>query len=259
MSLIKITNNAKVKLEGKTLFNTPLSEENGGGFVSPLDTTIYNPDGTLYDTEGNPLNGNVPDSWKSGAKIAGYVDIGTSANSIGSSAFGYNQLTSVTIPDSVTDIGTSAFRNNQLSAVTIPNSVTIIGSSAFQNNQLSAVTIGNSVTIIGSGAFNSNRLISVTIGNSVTIIGNTAFRSNLLTSVTISESVTSIESSAFRLNPSLSVVNCYTTQTAFVGTNIFQSTALPLTIHARATDETWTAGGPISFQGNSNVTVIKDL
>jgi hypothetical protein len=136
MSFIKITNNAKVKILGKTLFNTPLSEENGGGFVSPLDTTIYNPDGTLYDTEGNPLNGNVPDSWKFNQGIEGYVDIGTSATSIGSYAFGYNQLTSVTIPNSVTSIGSYAFRSNQLTSVTIPDSVTSIGSYAFYSNQL---------------------------------------------------------------------------------------------------------------------------
>jgi hypothetical protein len=48
-------------------------------------------------------------------------------------------------------------------------------------------------------------------------------------------------------------------QSAFTGSNAFVDTASPLTIHARATDATWTAGTGLSFQGNENVTVIKDL
>jgi hypothetical protein len=256
MALVKIAPNTNVKLQGKTLFS---ASGGGGGFVSPLDTTIYNPNGTLYDTEGNPLNGNVPDSWKSGAGIAGYVDIGTSATSIGSYAFNGNQLTSATISNSVTTIANGAFYGNQLTSITIGNSVTSIGSYAFINNLLTSVIIPNSVTSIGDGPFRNNQLASVTIGNSVTTIGIGAFFGNQLTSLTIPDSVTSIGGSAFRENLSLAAVNCYTTQSAFDGSNIFTFTASPLTIHARATDDTWTAGTGLSFQGNDNVTVIKDL
>jgi uncharacterized protein YfaQ (DUF2300 family) len=71
--------------------------------------------------------------------------------------------------------------------------------------------------------------------------------------------MTSIGSSAFRYNSSLATVDCYTTETAFVGSGAFYYTAEPLTIHARATDATWTAGTGLSFQGNANVTIIKDL
>ena len=94
--------------------------------------------------------------------------------------------------------------------------------------------------------------------NSVTNIGGNAFRSNQLTSETIPNSVTSIGSYAFRSNTTLATVDCYTTQTAFAGFDAFHNTADPLTVHARAADATWTAG-TLTFQGNNNVTVIKDL
>jgi hypothetical protein len=221
----------------------------------PVDTTLYDSEGNILDT----VNGNVPNNWKYSEGIAGYVDIGTSATSIGSGAFYYNLLTAVTIPDSVTSIGSAAFAANQLTAVTIGDSVTSIGDGAFGGNQLTSVTIPDSVTNIGSGAFGGNQLTSVTIPDSVTDIGSYAFNSNQLTSVTISDSVTSIGSYAFNRNNSLATVNCYTTQSAFVGSGAFYYTADPLTIHARATDATWTAGTGLSFQGNANVTVIKDL
>ena len=116
----------------------------------------------------------------------------------------------------------------------------------------------NSVTNIGGSAFQGNQLTSVTIPNSVTSIGSSAFYNNQLTSVTIPNSVTSIGSYAFRSNTTLATVDCYTTQTAFAGFDAFHNTADPLTVHARAADATWTAG-TLTFQGNNNVTVIKDL
>jgi hypothetical protein len=99
----------------------------------------------------------------------------------------------------------------------------------------------------------------VVIGSSATGINFHAFAWNELTFVTIVNSVTSIASMAFRDNPTLTAVHCYTTRTAFVGNNAFLGCGSPLTIHARITDDTWTEGTGLSFQGNSNVTVIKDL
>jgi tRNA G37 N-methylase TrmD len=221
----------------------------------PVDTTLLNGDDNILDT----VNGNVPDDWKRNEDIAGYVVIGTSATTIGSYAFGYNQLTSVSIPDSVTSIGSYAFTYNQLTSVTIPDSVTSIGNGVFRNNQLTSVTIPDSVTSIGSYAFGYNQLTTVTIPDSVTSIGDYAFSYNQLTSVTIPDSVTSIGNGVFRTNTTLSTIDCYTTATAFVGSNALQNTASPLTIHARITDSTWTAGTELDFQGNNNVTVIKDL
>lgn len=123
--------------------------------------------------------------------------------------------------------------------------------------------VGTSATSIGSYAFYDNALTSVTIPNSVTSIGNYAFSFNDITSVTIPNSVTSINRFAFGGSFGLTTINCYTTQASFVYTipsgGALKYTGNPLTIHARATDSSWTEGTGLSFQGNDNVTVIKDL
>jgi hypothetical protein len=79
----------------------------------------------------------------SGAQITGYfgsggpVTIPDSINdlpvtSIGSAAFNYQSLTSVTIPNSVTSIGQQAFYYcSSLTSVTIPNGVTNMGGQVF--------------------------------------------------------------------------------------------------------------------------------
>ncbi len=157
--------------------------------------------------------------------------------SIGSWAFAYRGLTSVTIPNSVTSIGWGAFRYcSSLTSVTIPNSVTSIEQDAFigctgltsisvasGNSKYSSsngvlfnyskttliqypggksgsYSIPNSVTSIGSEAFyKCTGLTSVTIPNSVTSIGWNAFSGcSSLTSIEIPNSVTSIGRYAFR-------------------------------------------------------------
>jgi len=232
---------------------------------------------------GSTNTGDIPNDWVANeATVASVIFANNnSVTNIGGSAFQGNQLTSVTIPNSVTSIGNGAFYNNQLTSVTIPNSVTSIGDFAFYGNQLAALTIPSSVTSIGAYAFASNALTTVTIPdsvtsigdytfagnalttvtipNSVTSIGNYAFQSNALTTVTIPNSVTSIGYYAFSNNTSLASVSCFAPATAFVGSQAFYYTASPLTIRARSSDASWTAGTGLTFQGNNNVTVIKDL
>lgn len=132
---------------------------------------------------------------------------GVNITDLSQGSFGYNQLTSVTIPSSLTSIPESAFTNNLLSSVTIPDPVASIGSSAFSGNQLTSLTIPDSVTTIGggsfasSGAFANNKLTSVTIPDSVTSLGGYAFAGNQITEATIPNSVTSMGYSVFDSNP----------------------------------------------------------
>jgi hypothetical protein len=141
------------------------------------------------------------------------------------------------------------------------NSVTSIGGYAFNAcSALTSITIPDGVTSIGSEAFSYTGLISVTIPSSVTSVAVYAFSScSNLATVTIETGVTGIGSEAFRYNANLATVLCYVAQSAFTGTNAFTGTASPLTIRARSTDASWTADTGLTFQGNTNVTVIKDL
>ena len=121
---------------------------------------------------------------------------------IGSSVFaGYENLTTITIPDSVTKIEDRAFQDcKSLTSITIPESVTYIGSSAFSRcKSLTSITIPESVTYINNEVFyGCENLTSITIPDSVTKIRFGMFAGcENLTSITIPESVTCIENEAF--------------------------------------------------------------
>lgn len=182
--------------------------------------------------------------------------------SIGDSAFASNtSLATLTIGTGVTSIGLGAFTLCPLTSVILTNGRTTIPASFTNLSELGgALTIPNSVTSIGNYAFSDNSFTSVTIGTGVTTIGDYAFYGNDLTTLTIPNSVTSIGSGAFQYNSPLATVNCLVTKTIIdAATDIFASTASPLTINARASDGTWTAGTGLSIGGNTNVTVVKNL
>ena len=80
---------------------------------------------------------------------------GLPVTDIGSYAFEYSSLTSVTMGTNLLRIGEAAFYGcANLGSVTIPNSVISIGDLAFYSSiHLTSVTIGSSVTSLGNGAF----------------------------------------------------------------------------------------------------------
>ena len=101
-----------------------------------------------------------------------------SVTSIGSSAFQYQNVISIMIPNSVTSIGNFAFSScSDLTSISIPNSVKSIGNYAFSSSSgLTSISIPNSVKSIGEYAFYGCRgLTSISIPNSVTSIGRGAF------------------------------------------------------------------------------------
>ena len=147
-----------------------------------------------------------------------YENITRKVTSIGSKAFrsyyGYESLTSITIPNSVKRIVEGAFDYcNNLTSVHITDitawcNITFSSTTSnplyyahhlFLNGQeVKDLVIPNSATRIGSCTFaDCSSLISVTIPNSVTTIGEEAFSGcNNLASVTIPNSVTTIKMNA---------------------------------------------------------------
>ncbi len=111
----------------------------------------------------------------------------------------------VTIPTTlggypVVGIDSSAFAYNRITGVIIPDCVEYIGSHAFEeSDSLKSVTIGNGVTSIGYGAFEyCENLESVTIGNSVKCIEFDAFLCCLnLKSINIPKSLERVKERAF--------------------------------------------------------------
>lgn len=91
--------------------------------------------------------------------------------------FGYEALTSITIPNTVTEIGEEAFNGcTSLTFITIPSSLTKIGRKAFYDTSLTTITIPNSVTEIWENAFyRCTFLTSIYIPNSVAEIGEGTF------------------------------------------------------------------------------------
>ena len=199
-----------------------------------------------------------------------YMNRTRKVTSIGSDAFKYSSLTSVTIPNSVTSIGSYAFEScYSLTSVNIPNSVTSIGDGAFQGcHGLTSVTISDitawlSISFAGSESnplcyahhlfLNGEEVKDLTIPNSVTSIGNSAFYycSNL-TSVTIPSSVTSIGGYAFQRCSSLTSVtigNSVTTigYSAFSDCSSLTSVTIPNSV---------TSIGDYAFSGCSSLTSI---
>ncbi len=183
-----------------------------------------------------------------GCIITGYddsmddIEIPSSINNlpvveIGGYAFrGYNNITSIIIPDSVTTISDYAFFDSNLTSITISDSVIVIESNAFlschsmtsinvsQNNKnyssidgvlfnktqselirypsrksLNNYTIPDTVETIGDYAFEyAYNLIKIIIPDSVTAIGSGAFLNCWrVTDITLSKSISNIAYSTF--------------------------------------------------------------
>ena len=103
---------------------------------------------------------------------------GKKVTSIGEAAFGFAEITSVTIPDGVTSIGDKAFRHcTSLETVSVPDSVKTIGNYAFNEcGALALINIPQGVASIGDYAFwYCYTLASIEFPASVTSIGEDVF------------------------------------------------------------------------------------
>lgn len=140
------------------------------------------------------------------ASTASFKDTSDKLLAIGQYAFDHcTQLTSITLPagdaKNPYSIGTYAFSYTGLSSVTIPDGVGALGDSCFQSTEALAsvnFTTTNSLTF-GKYVFNGCKaLTDIELPDGTTTIGaNMFYKCESLTSITIPANVTSIDANAF--------------------------------------------------------------
>lgn len=265
----------------------------GGGFKMPTGATagyVLTTDGNgvgswqevaqpvggaswVYNSSGysDQIHGDIPDNWRNiAAKTADQlVVIGTSCTSIGSMAFvGHNNADGgLVIPDSVTSLGTFAFQSYAQAGTIkgelyLSKNLTRIEMGVFQIAKfIGELNLPAGLTYIGSNGFSSGTYTGdLTIPPLVTEIGNNSFYGNasLGSKLTLPESLTTIGSQSFRDCTGITTIDCFTTKTALDVSDTLLGSGVT-TIHARATDSTWTAGSGQTIGGKTDITVIKDL
>ncbi|GLC90167.1 leucine-rich repeat protein [Lysinibacillus piscis] len=113
-------------------------------------TAVDNGDGTIKITG---YSGTVP------AELVIPTEInGKSVKVIGMTAFMFQNLTSIVIPEGVKTIETSAFSGNQLTSIVIPSTVEGIESTAFKGNKLEQVEFKGTVSTIDGSVFGGQRV-----------------------------------------------------------------------------------------------------
>lgn len=150
--------------------------------------------------------------------------------SIGSTAFMYlTKLTTIELPSSLNAIGNSAFASTSLTEIVIPNNVTTIGNLVFSNcSSLQSVTLSNQLLSIGEKAFESCRLITtISMPDTLTSIGKSAFSScTSLQTVNMSNNLTSIGDGAFQACSALTKITIPAKVTSIGNSTFFGCTAL---------------------------------
>ena len=94
---------------------------------------------------------------------------------IEASAFSWNDLAELKLPDTVTTIGENAFHHCRIQKLVLPKKISKISSYAFDENFLTTLELPKSVTYIGEAAFRGNWLEKLTLPAKLEHIGDMAF------------------------------------------------------------------------------------
>ena len=98
----------------------------------------------------------------SGANDRGLI-LPESLKYIGSEAFDYCYITSVTLPDGVETIGEKAFSGAKFTSINIPESLRVIESRTFENTKLESVSIPKWITRVAADAFQGAPIKAYTV------------------------------------------------------------------------------------------------
>jgi len=148
---------------------------------------------------------------------------------------------SIVIPPTVIYICDSAFAEcvGLTGALIIPEGVTYIGSSAFALcSGITSISLPSTLATLKEGALGGlGGITSITLPSSITEFGDASLYGCTL----------------------LTTINSYISKTLFDAAPDGITDSGVTTIHARASDATWTAGAGQTIGGKSGITVIKDL
>ena len=173
------------------------------------------------------------------------IELPSTLQYIGTRAFDYSGLTSLTVPGSVEGIGYAAFRNTKiktltlnegivgidsyafaytpLQALSLPASIDGIGHYAFTScSDLTTVDLGTGLQYVGEGAFSCTAIESLYIPANVIFVGEQAFAYTPIETLTISEGMEEIDNRAFYDCDNLRAVHLPSTLTV-LGVNVFGS------------------------------------
>lgn len=168
--------------------------------------TIYG-QGEMYDYNG--MYNSPP--WYDSRRDITRIVIEPGATTIGSGAFKFTNVASVSLPDTLETIGSAAFYDcRDLTSISIPGSVKSIGNQAFLDCwYLETVTLSDGLVTIGDSVFNNCRaLTGITIPSSVETIGANAFYDCWdLEHAELSYGLVSIGNSAFENCSSLKAIH----------------------------------------------------
>lgn len=139
---------------------------------------------------------------------------------------GFENLTSVTLPDGLEYIGMQAFSNcTGLTEMHIPESVTYLGSGALRYcSKLASVNLPSGLTSIPGELFGGDPIQSIVIPAGVTSIGSYAFSGTALTSIVIPAGVTNLGAGAFESSSNLTQVIIKNSNPANLGARVFDYT-----------------------------------
>ncbi|MBQ4570413.1 MAG: leucine-rich repeat domain-containing protein, partial [Bacilli bacterium] len=131
--------------------------------------------------------------------LTGHIEIPATVTTIGSDAFAFNKISSLTLHEGLKKIDTGAFRSNQLTEINIPNSVTQMGQYVFNTNKVTGAAgiiygrktdgTGADYSIItgwaGGGVGGTIEIPAEVNGIKLKRIKGSAFADSNLTSITI--------------------------------------------------------------------------
>lgn len=240
----------------------------GGIKMARVDETVATFPITLIINSDNTISGyfltQIEDTFKHGNTTIKGLYLGTMVTEIGN--FAFNSCTGLTgpliIPRSVTTIKSGAFGNcsGLTGILDIPDNVTSISNSFYGCTSFTGLKLGVGITSIGANAFSNCTNMGgdlILPKGFTTFAGEGQFDYTKFSTVTFPSSFTTFagHGSTFDYCPLLTTVYCYCNNV--FTQDIFYGSALT-TVHARANDNTWTAGVQ-TFSGKENVNVIKDL